>query len=78
MSWELLLALIVKEGFEVALRLFEMSSTSGKPTPEQLVELRALAANSSSSLLEDAIRRSGRELNSPEAKALLALTGKTT
>jgi hypothetical protein len=52
------------------------SFSDGKlPTPEQWAELRALAAQNSTSQMNDTLARFGIDPTSDQGKAFLALTG---
>lgn len=57
MTWEILGAIIARHGIEFAVRLIQMELAGGKPTLEQLAELRAIAAKSGADYEREARER---------------------
>lgn len=81
MNWGIWLAdMLLKFGpriFEFAQAIITSFADGKMPTPEQWAELRALAAQTSATQMNDALVRFGVDPNSEQGKTFLALTGKT-
>lgn len=73
MPWQTLIVLILQEGLPLALKLAERWSSKDAVTPAELEELKALAAKTSVTQMQDALARAGVSLDLPGAKALVDL-----
>lgn len=74
MTWAILAELIVKYGLPLAESIWKKWSTGTIPAAADWEELRQLASVSFTSQMQAALVRAGIALDSPEAKALLALS----
>ena len=73
MTWAVLIPIIIRDGLPLALKLIDKWGSKEAVTPEEIAELRALAAQTPTSQLTDALKRAAIDPNSDTGKALLAL-----
>jgi len=77
MGWEMIVALIIKEGIEVGLplaeALFKKWSSGDAPTAADFTELRAIASLKAVDHVKGRLAAMGIPLDDPRAAALLAL-----
>jgi hypothetical protein len=75
MDWATLTLLIINNGLPLALKLAEKWQSKDIVTPEEFAELKALAAQTPTSQMRDALTRAGIDILSPQAERLRALVG---
>lgn len=77
MTWAALIPLIIQYGLPLALKLADKWQSKDAVTPEEFAELRALAAQTPTTQMQDALLRAGILPDDPKAKALLDLVKST-
>lgn len=76
MTWAVLIPLIVQYGIPTAVHIAEKWQNKDQPvTPEELKELKYLAAQTPRTQMIDALNRAGIPLDSEKGKEMLALVG---
>lgn len=76
MKWGELIALVIQNGLPVALKLAEKWKQKDQPvTPEEIAELKELAAKTPVIQMTDALSRAGISPDSEEGKRFLKLVG---
>ncbi len=73
MTWELVASLIVKVGVPAAEAIVKKWEAGQAPTSSDFAELRALGEQDSVSVVKDILTAKGIDLESDQAKQLLAL-----
>lgn len=73
MGWAQIIQLIINYGLPFAERIWQLSTSTAAPTQADWDALKALAAQTPLTQLQDALTRAGIPLDSPQAVALLAL-----
>lgn len=74
MDWILISNLVVKEGLPLAEALFVLWQSKNDPTAEDFANLRKIASMTAADKMKEALTRAGIDLDSDEAKALVAQT----
>lgn len=75
MEWATLITLIINNGVPLALKLYDKWESKDVVTPEEIAELKALAAQTPQTQMRDALLRAGVDLASDKGKELLSLVG---
>lgn len=75
MPWLTFAQLIIQVGLPLAEKIYQKVQAAGVVTQAEIDELKALALNTPSTQMRDALVRAGVPLDSQKAKELLALIG---
>ena len=76
MTWTLIISLIAKYGLPLAESLWTKWRSGAEPTDADWAELRKLSEQTAHSQILDGLKRAGIDVESEEAKNLLALVEK--